>query len=71
MMTKLDSNDPESLHKFLQEKRPNAAKDAIRKAMVFGSWLLPKDQRTEDILEREIRPGLTHHNRMTRRSRQA
>jgi hypothetical protein len=55
MFTRLDSNDPESLHKFLQENGCNAAKDAIRPTMVLGWWLLPKDQRTEDILEREIR----------------
>ena len=55
MFTRLDSNDPESLHKFLQENAPNAAKDAIRQAMVLGWWLLPNDQRTEDILEREMR----------------
>jgi hypothetical protein len=46
MFTRLDSNDPESLHKFLQENAPNAAKYAIRQAMVLGWWLLPNDQRT-------------------------
>ena len=55
MFAKLDPNDPESVHKFFQETQPDAAKDAIRKAMMFGWWLLPKDQRTEDMLEREIR----------------
>ena len=36
MFTRLDSNDPESLHKFLRENAPNAAKDSITQAMVFG-----------------------------------
>jgi hypothetical protein len=55
MMTKLDSKDPESLSKFLHDTFPDAANDSIRKAIVFGWWLLSKDQRTDENLEREIR----------------
>ena len=55
MMKMFDPKDPESLSKFLQETAPDAAKEGVRKAMVFGWWLLPKDQRTDDGLEREIR----------------
>ena len=55
MFARLDPNDPEAVHKFFQENAPNAAKDAIRQAMMIGWWLLPKDQRTEDILDREMR----------------
>ena len=57
MFATLDSNDPEAIHKFFQENAPDAAKDAIRKAMMIGWWLLPKDQRTEDILDRENAPA--------------
>ena len=55
MWTKLDPKDPESLSKFLRQESPDAASDSIRKAIIFGWWLLPKDQRTEENLEREIR----------------
>jgi hypothetical protein len=55
MYTKLDPKDPESLSKFLRQTSPDAASDSIRKAILFGWWLLPKDQRTEENLEREIR----------------
>jgi hypothetical protein len=55
MMTKLDSKDPESFSKFLHDTVPDAANDSIRKALVFGWWLLSKDQRTDENLEREIR----------------
>ena len=56
MFTRFDSDDPESIHKFLQENAPNAAKDDVRKAMVFG-WCASSEghERTEDILEREMR----------------
>ena len=55
MYTKLDPKDAESLSKFLRQMSPDAANDSIRKAIIFGWWLLPKDQRTEENLEREIR----------------
>ena len=55
MMKMFDPKDPESLSKFLQETAPDAAKESITKAIVFGWWLLPKDLRTDDSLEREIR----------------
>jgi hypothetical protein len=55
MYTKLDPKDPESLSKVLRQMSPDAANDSIRRAIVFGWWLLPKDQRTEENLEREIR----------------
>jgi hypothetical protein len=54
-LTKLDPNDPESLSKVLRQTSPDLANDSIRKAIIFGWWLLPKDQRTEENLEREIR----------------
>lgn len=55
MYTKLDPKDPESLSKVLRQTSPDVANDSIRKAIIFGWWLLPKDQRTEENLEREIR----------------
>jgi hypothetical protein len=55
MYTKLDPKDPESVSTFLRRTSPDAANDSIRKAIVFGWWLLPKDQRTDENLEREIR----------------
>src|SRR5262249_3788624 len=55
MFTKLDPKDPESLSKVLHQTSPDAANDSIRKAIIFGWWLLPRDQRTEENLEREIR----------------
>jgi hypothetical protein len=55
MYTKLDPKDPESLSKVLRQTSPDAASDSIRNAIRFGWWLLPKDQRTEENLEREIR----------------
>jgi hypothetical protein len=55
MYTKLDPKDPESLSTFLRQTSPDAPSDSIRQAIRFGWWLLPKDQRTEENLEREIR----------------
>jgi hypothetical protein len=52
---KLDPQDPESLSKSLRAELPDAANDGIRKAIFFGWWLLPEDQRNEENLEREIR----------------
>ena len=55
MYGKLDPQDPESLSKSLRAELPDAANDGIRKAIFFGWWLLPEDQRNEENLEREIR----------------
>jgi hypothetical protein len=55
MMTKLDPNDPESLSKLLHQESPDAASDSIKQAIILGWWLLPKDLRTEENLELEIR----------------
>jgi len=55
MFKKLDPADPESISRFLHQTTPDAAKDSIRNAITFGWWLLPKEQRTEENLEREIR----------------
>jgi hypothetical protein len=55
MFRKLDPSDPESLSRFVRETVPDAAKDSIAKAIMFGWWLLPADQRNDDNLEREIR----------------
>jgi hypothetical protein len=55
MMTKLDPKDPESLSNFLRNNVPDAPNDHIRKAIGFCWWMLPKDQRTEENVECEIR----------------
>ncbi len=47
MYTKLDPKDPESLSKFLRQTSPDAASDSIRKAILFGWWLLC--QRTNEM----------------------
>jgi hypothetical protein len=55
MYTKLDPKDPESLSKLLRQDSPDAARDNIKQAIILGWWLLPKDRRTEENLELEIR----------------
>ena len=55
MITKRDFDDPEALSNFLRRDLPDAAKDSISKAILFGWWLLPQDRRTVDNLERELR----------------
>jgi hypothetical protein len=47
MMTKIDPKDPESLSKLFHQDLPDAASNSIKQAIMFGWWLLPKDQRTE------------------------
>jgi hypothetical protein len=55
MLTKLDTEDPESIHRFFHQTNPDAASDRITQAITFGWFLLPKNQRTEENLERQVR----------------
>ncbi len=54
-MAMFDAKDPESLSDFIRATAPDAADESIRKAIVFGWWLLPMALRTDENLERQIR----------------
>ena len=60
MYIKFGPQDPESRSKCLRAELPDAANVSIRRAICFGWWLLPEDQRNEENLEREIRRLVDH-----------